>query len=156
MSWQVGSADEARAAVDAGCDLVVAQGDEAGGHVRGTLGLLTTLERVLDAVEVPVVAAGGIGSARQVAAALAAGASAVRVGTRFIASAESGAHPDYVRAVLEATAEDSTLTDVFSVGWDAPHRVLRSCIEAARAFRGDVVGSADLGRHDRFRSSGSR
>ncbi len=145
VSWQVGSADEARAAVDAGCDLVVAQGDEAGGHVRGSVGLLPTLARVLDAVAVPVVAAGGIGGARQVAAALAAGASAVRVGTRFIASSESGAHPDYVRAVLEATAEDSTLSDVFSVGWDAPHRVLRSCIDAARAFRGDVVGTTEWG-----------
>ena len=145
VSWQVGSADEARAAVDAGCDLVVAQGDEAGGHIRGTVGLLPTLARVLDAVDVPVIAAGGIGGAREVAAALAAGASAVRVGTRFIAATESGAHPEYVRAVLAATAEDSTLTDAFSVGWDAPHRVLRSCIEAARAFQGDVVGSADWG-----------
>src|SRR5688572_7542891 len=54
VSWQVGSADEARAAVDAGCDLVVAQGDEAGGHVRGKAGLLATLSRVLDAVSVPV------------------------------------------------------------------------------------------------------
>ena len=86
VSWQVGSPEEARAAVDAGCDLVVAQGDEAGGHVRGGLGLLPTLARVLDAVDVPVIAAGGIGDARQVAAALAAGASAVRVGTRFIAA----------------------------------------------------------------------
>jgi NAD(P)H-dependent flavin oxidoreductase YrpB (nitropropane dioxygenase family) len=145
VSWQVGSADEALAAVDAGCDFVIAQGDEAGGHVRGGLGLLPTLERVLDAVSVPVVAAGGVGSARQVAAALAAGASAVRVGTRFIAAAESGAHPEYVRAVLAASAEDSILTDAFKVGWDAPHRVLRSCVEAARAFRGDVVGETVAG-----------
>jgi NAD(P)H-dependent flavin oxidoreductase YrpB (nitropropane dioxygenase family) len=145
VSWQVGSADEARAAVDAGCDLVVAQGDEAGGHVRGKLGLLPVLARVLDAVSVPVVAAGGIGSAREVAAALAAGASAVRVGTRFIAASESGAHPQYVRAVLDASAEDSMLTDTFKLGWDAPHRVLRSAVEAARAFEGDVVGETDLG-----------
>jgi NAD(P)H-dependent flavin oxidoreductase YrpB (nitropropane dioxygenase family) len=145
VSWQVGSADEARAAVDAGCDLVVAQGDEAGGHVRGSLGLSATLARVLDAVVVPVIAAGGIGSARDVAAALAAGASAVRVGTRFIASRESGAHPEYVSAVLEARAEDSILTDVFSVGWHAPHRALRSCIEAARSQTGEIVGSTEWG-----------
>ena len=145
VSWQVGSADEARAAVDAGCDLVVAQGDEAGGHVRGSLGMLATLARVLDTVDVPVIAAGGIGSARDVAAALAAGASAVRVGTRFIASHESGAHPEYVNAVLEARAEDSVLTEQFSVGWDAPHRVLRSCIEAARSLTPGIVGSTQWG-----------
>jgi NAD(P)H-dependent flavin oxidoreductase YrpB (nitropropane dioxygenase family) len=145
VSWQVGSAEEARAAVAAGCDLVVAQGDEAGGHVRGSAGMLTTLARVLDAVTVPVIAAGGIGSSRDVAAALAAGASAVRVGTRFIASRESGAHPEYVSAVLEAKAEDSILTDAFSLGWNAPHRALRSCIEAARSLTGDLVGSTEWG-----------
>src|SRR5438309_7413732 len=67
--WQVGSADEARAAVDAGCDLIVAQGVEAGGHVRGTVALLPLLDGVLDVVDVPVVAAGGIGTARAMAAA---------------------------------------------------------------------------------------
>jgi NAD(P)H-dependent flavin oxidoreductase YrpB (nitropropane dioxygenase family) len=143
VCWQVGSADEARAAVDAGCDLVVAQGREAGGHVRGTVGGMTVLTTVLDAVDVPVVAAGGIGGARQVAAALAAGASAVRVGTRFVAAAESGAHPEYVRALVAARAEDSILTDVFSVGWDAPHRVLRTSIDAVRAFSGNVVGETE-------------
>jgi NAD(P)H-dependent flavin oxidoreductase YrpB (nitropropane dioxygenase family) len=145
VSWQVGSAEEARAAAAAGCDLVVAQGDEAGGHVRGTAGMLTTLARVLEAVQVPVIAAGGIGSARDAAAALAAGASAVRVGTRFIASRESGAHPEYVRAVLDARAEDSILTDLFSVGWDAPHRALRSSIEAARSLASEIVGSTEWG-----------
>ena len=131
-SWQIGSADEARAAVDAGCDLVVAQGTEAGGHVRGDVSLLPLLDGVLDAVDVPVVAAGGIGTARAVAAALAAGADAVRVGTRFVASEESGAHPAYVRALVEAEAGDTVLTDAYSVLWpDAPHRVLRSCLDAA-------------------------
>ncbi|HVR28965.1 MAG TPA: nitronate monooxygenase [Thermoanaerobaculia bacterium] len=150
VSWQVGSRDEALEAVDAGCDLVVAQGNEAGGHVRGELGLLRVLSEVLDAVgEVPVVAAGGIGSAREVAGALAAGASAVRVGTRFVAAVESGAHPEYVRSLVEARAEDTVLTDVFSVGWDAPHRVLRSAIEAARAFPGEVVGEAEWGGEKR-------
>ena len=91
--WQVGSADEAKAAVQAGCDFVVAQGTEAGGHIRGTTGLPALLDEVLAAVEVPVLAAGGIGSARAMAAALAAGADGVRVGTRFVATAESGSHP---------------------------------------------------------------
>jgi nitronate monooxygenase len=133
--WQVGSVAEARQAVDAGCDLVVAQGVEAGGHVRGTVGLLALLAGVLDAVEVPVLAAGGIARARSVAAVLAAGAAGVRVGTRFIATHESGAHPDYVAALLAAGDDATVLTGVFSVGWpDAPHRVLGSAVAAAEAL----------------------
>jgi NAD(P)H-dependent flavin oxidoreductase YrpB (nitropropane dioxygenase family) len=149
VSWQVGSRDEAVAAVDAGCDLVVAQGSEAGGHVRGTLGLLRVLAEVVAAVKVPVIAAGGVGTAREVAGALAAGASAVRVGTRFVAAAESNAHPEYVRALLAARAEDSVLTEVFALGWDAPHRVLRSAIDAARALDGDVAGETAWGGEKR-------
>lgn len=116
-SWQVSSAAEAWAAVEAGCDFVVAQGTEAGGHVRGRLGLLALLPEVLGAVEVPVLAAGGVGTARGVAAALAAGADGVRVGTRFVAATESGAHPEYVAALLEASSEDTVLTETFWVQW---------------------------------------
>src|SRR5262245_1421995 len=90
-SWQVSDAEQARAAEAAGCDLLVVQGVEAGGHPTGQLALLPLLDEVLDVVTVPVVAAGGIGTARSVAAALAAGAAAVRVGTRFIAAVESAA-----------------------------------------------------------------
>jgi NAD(P)H-dependent flavin oxidoreductase YrpB (nitropropane dioxygenase family) len=145
-AWQVGSADEARAAVDRGCDFVAAQGTEAGGHVRGTVGLLAVLDAVLDAVDVPVLAAGGIGSPRAMAAALAAGAAGVRVGTRFVATAESGAHQEYVRALIEASAADTVLTTAFSTMWpDAPHRVLRSCVTALGAFEGDVVGEMEIG-----------
>ena len=144
-AWQVGSADEACAAVDAGCDFVIAQGTEAGGHVRGELPLLVLLDEVLGRVEVPVIGAGGIGTARAMAAALAAGAAGSRVGTRFVASAESGAHPAYVEALVRAEATDAVLTTVFSVGWPgAPHRVLRSCIDAAVAFADDVVGEEHL------------
>ena len=99
-SWQAGSVAEARAAVDAGCDLVAVQGMEGGGRIRGRVALLPLLAEVLDAVEVPVVAAGGIATARGVAACLAAGASAARVGTRLLATEESGAHPAYVAALL--------------------------------------------------------
>lgn len=139
--WQVGSVTEARQAVDAGCDLVVAQGVEAGGHVRGTVGLLPLLADLLDAVTVPVLAAGGITTARSVAAVLAAGASGVRLGTRFLAMTESGAHPDYVAALLAADGEATTMTEAFAVGWpDAPHRVLSSALKEANAFPGNVVG----------------
>src|SRR2546427_10664220 len=72
-SWQVGSNDEAVAAVKAGCDLIVAQGIEAGGHIRGKIGLLSLLDQVLDSVDVPVLAAGGIGSGRGMAAAFGPG-----------------------------------------------------------------------------------
>lgn len=142
VGWQVGSADEAARAIDAGCDLVVAQGIEAGGHVRGTVGLLPTLDAVLDRVDVPVVAAGGIATARVFAAVLAAGASGARVGTLFVTAVESGAHPDYVAALLAADGTDTVLTEAFGVGWrNAPHRVLRSCVDAATAFAGDEVAS---------------
>lgn len=144
-AWQVGSVDEARAAEDAGCDVVIAQGVEAGGHVRGAVGLLPLLDGVLDAVSVPVVAAGGIGSARSVAAVLAAGASAARVGTRFLAADEADVHPSYLDALIRARAEDTVLTTAFSNGWpDAPHRVLRGCVEKAAGSVGDVVGEVEV------------
>jgi nitronate monooxygenase len=139
--WQVGSADEAEAAADAGCDAVIAQGVEAGGHVRGTLPLLALLDAALPRVAVPVVAAGGIATGRSMAAVLAAGASAVRVGTRFAATAESDAHPEFVRALVQASGDDTVLTTAFSHGWpDAPHRVLRRAVGEAERAASDVVG----------------
>jgi NAD(P)H-dependent flavin oxidoreductase YrpB (nitropropane dioxygenase family) len=147
-SWQAGSVAEARAAADAGCDLVAVQGMEGGGRIRGRVGLLPLLAEVLDAVEVPVVAGGGIATARGVAACLAAGASGVRVGTRLLATEEAGAHPAYVAALLEAGAEDAVLTDAFSVMWPRgpePHRTLRSALDAAEAFDGEVVGETRMG-----------
>ena len=81
--------EEALAAEAVGCDFVVAQGREAGGHVRGTTPLLELLPKALAAVTVPVVAAGGIGAAADVKKVLALGADAVRVGTRFVACEES-------------------------------------------------------------------
>jgi NAD(P)H-dependent flavin oxidoreductase YrpB (nitropropane dioxygenase family) len=144
--WQVGSRDEAAAAVRAGCDFVVAQGAEAGGHVRGRIGLFPLLDEVLDAVSVPVIAAGGIGTPRGVAAALAAGAAGVRVGTLFVASAEANAHPLYQEALIKARAEDTVLTEAFSATWpNAPHRVLHSCVEAAQASPDEVVGHTVVG-----------
>lgn len=95
VSWQVGSVDEAQSAVDAGADMIAVQGIEAGGHIRGQSPLLPLLSAVLDRVSVPVVAAGGIGNGRGLAAVLAAGAAAARIGTLFIATDESGAHETY-------------------------------------------------------------
>ena len=144
-AWQVGSVEEAEAAADAGCDLVIAQGVEAGGHVRGQVGVLPLLDLVLDAVDVPVLAAGGIGTARGVAAVLAAGAAGARVGTRFLAAPEADVHPAYLDALVAARAEDTVLTTTFSVLWpDAPHRVLRACVDAALALPGEVVAETEV------------
>jgi NAD(P)H-dependent flavin oxidoreductase YrpB (nitropropane dioxygenase family) len=139
--WQVGSAEEARAAEAAGCDLIVAQGIEAGGHVRGKIGLFALLDEVLPVVSIPVLAAGGIGTGRAMAAALAAGADGVRVGTRLSASEEAGAHPHYVDALIRARPADTALGDHFSYEFPGlPHRALRSSIDAAEAFDGEFVG----------------
>ena len=146
MSWQVGSLAEAAAAERAGCDFIVVQGTEAGGHVRGETSLLPLLSLVLDAARVPVVAAGGIATARSLAAVLACGCGAARIGTRFVAATESGAHPAYVAALLAASAADTCLTEAFSGMWpDAPHRVLRSAIARAEALTEDVIGEAHFG-----------
>lgn len=131
-AWQVGSLDEAVAAGAAGCDIIVLQGREAGGHVRGTSALLRLLENVRTAVDAPLVAAGGIGSGTAMAAALCAGADAVRVGTRLVATAEANVHPDYAAALISARADDTLVTETFSLGWpSAPHRVLRCCVDAS-------------------------
>lgn len=135
VAWQVGSVDEALKARDAGCDVLVVQGVEAGGHVRGTVGLFPLLDEVRTVVDLPLVAAGGIGTGRAMAAALIAGADAVRIGTRFVAAAESIAHPVYVEALIASRAEDTVITTAFGDGWsDAPHRVLQSCLDAGAAL----------------------
>ncbi|HEV2427426.1 MAG TPA: nitronate monooxygenase, partial [Acidimicrobiales bacterium] len=134
VSWQVGSVDEGVAAEAAGCDLVVAQGIEAGGHVRGTTALNDLLPAVLGAVGVPVVAAGGIGTPERAAELTAAGADAVRVGTRFLACPECDTHPVYVEALLAAGAGDTVLTGDFDDGgrWPATVRVLSDSLRRAR------------------------
>jgi nitronate monooxygenase len=146
--WQVETVEEARAAEAAGCDLVIAKAWESGGRkrVEGPA-LLPLLDGVLNAVSIPVIAAGGIATARGVAAALDAGADGVRVGTRFIASEESEAHPAWIRAVLEASAEDAVVSRAFNNGMpgDAPHRVLRRSLEAAQAHADGQVGVVRMG-----------
>jgi nitronate monooxygenase len=143
--WQVGSLAEARAAVDAGCDVLAVRGTEGGGRMHGEQPLLPLLNAVLDAVDVPVVAAGGLATGRDLAAMLAAGAAGVRLGTRFVATVESGAHPVYKEAIVAATGADTVLVTDFSVLWPEgpqPHRVLRRALEAARALDGDIAGEA--------------
>ena len=148
--WQVGSLAEARAAAEAGCDVIAAQGTEAGGHVRGHSPLLPLLESVLGlGYDLPVLAAGGIGDARAFAAALAAGADGVRAGTRFVATAESGAHPLYKQAVTEAAGGSTEITGAFSVcplcATSPRARVLTSCVGALREVAGATVGETTQG-----------
>ena len=96
---------------------------------------------MLAVVDVPVVAAGGVGTIERVAALLAAGAAAVRVGTRFVVAEEADAHPLYVEMLIAASRQDTVLTECFGMGWpNAPHRVLRSAVKAAEQLDGAAAG----------------
>jgi nitronate monooxygenase len=125
----VASAEEARRAVAAGVDAVVAQGWEAGGHVCGAVATLPLVPAVVDAVgQVPVIAAGGIADARGVAAVLALGAQAAWLGTRFLLAKETPIHRDYRRRLIAASETDAHwYANLYEVGWpDAPHRALHN------------------------------
>lgn len=160
----VGSVAEAVDAADSGVDVIVAQGWEAGGHVRGTTTTMVLVPAVVDAVgPTPVMAAGGISDGRGVAAALALGAQAVWLGTRFLATVEAFTHDVYRQHLLGAAAEDAAYTRCFDGGWpDAPHRAVRNATlrrweEAGsppaprRPGEGDVVAVDDEGQiHRRY------
>src|SRR3954452_7924521 len=125
----VGSAEEARRAAGHGVDIVVAQGWEAGGHVWGGVATLPLVPAVVDAVTpMPVIAAGGIGDTRGVAAVLALGAQAAWLGTRFLLADEMPIHEEYRRRLMAATEADADwYADLYEVGWpDAPHRAIHN------------------------------
>jgi NAD(P)H-dependent flavin oxidoreductase YrpB (nitropropane dioxygenase family) len=124
----VASTEEAKRAAAVGADVIVTQGWEAGGHVRGTVTTLALVPRVVDSVSpVPVVAAGGIADGRGLAAVLALGASGAWVGTRFLAARESPIHDDYRQRLFDAVETDTYYGTLFDVGWpEAPHRALRN------------------------------
>ncbi|MDR3505936.1 MAG: nitronate monooxygenase [Acidocella sp.] len=114
---------EARAVAGAGADALIAQGAEAGGHrgafeaeaaERAAVGLFALLPAVCDAVDIPVIAAGGIADARTIAAALLLGASAVQIGTGFLRTPEAGIAPAWADALATAQPEDTMLTRAFS------------------------------------------
>ncbi|HUY18814.1 MAG TPA: nitronate monooxygenase [Candidatus Binataceae bacterium] len=123
---QVGSVAEAVQARQAGADAIIAQGFEAGGHVRGSVTSFVLIPAVRDAIgDLPLIAAGGIADGRGLAAALALGADGAMFGTRFIATQESAAHPIYKRRVMEGREDQTVYTTLFDIGWPgAPHRVL--------------------------------
>jgi nitronate monooxygenase len=140
---QCGSVDEALRARAAGADAVIAQGSEAGGHVRGRLPALELLARIRAAVprDYPVLCAGGVADASDATAMLQAEADAAVAGTRFLVSEESGAHPAYKRRLL--AARETILTELFGAGWPAPHRVVANAA-TERWLAGDRRGPAWL------------
>ncbi|MDE2572065.1 MAG: nitronate monooxygenase, partial [bacterium] len=131
VASQVQSREDALRAAEAGVDFIVAQGTEAGGHT-GQVGTLPLLQIVLDAVSLPVIVAGGIASARGVAAVLAAGAQGAWIGTAFLASPESETHERARERVLRARETDTVLTSLFDraqgLAWPSryPGRALRN------------------------------
>ncbi|MGW0162650.1 nitronate monooxygenase [Mycobacterium sp. NPDC003323] len=150
VTTQVASVEAARRAVDAGVDVLVARGAEGGGHGEPLLGTLPLLTGVLDAVDVPVLAAGGIASARGLAAVLAAGASGAWLGTVFAACPQA-LTPDSARTQLVA-GQDTELTTAHDVAagyrWPAhiPERVLRGSPVNAGQGVGQVRASVDAGQ----------
>jgi nitronate monooxygenase len=150
MIATIGDPDAARRALDAGADALIAQGVEAGGHVLSETPLKALLESVLPlAGDVPVVAAGGLADADDVAAMMRLGASGALLGTRFVATRESLAHADYKQALLEAGANATARSECFEIGWpDAPHRHLVNDTYAAWNDAGQPPSGARPGEGD--------
>jgi nitronate monooxygenase len=131
---QIGSAAEAEAALRAGVDVLIAQGVEAGGHVRGQVSTFALLPEVVALSPVPVVASGGIAGGAALVAALALGAQGVSCGSAFLATHEANAHAHHKKRLLEAGAADTLLTEKFFRNWPmpAPVRVLRNAVTEGR------------------------
>ena len=153
-----GSLEEAARGLELGCDALVAQGWEAGGHVRSEVATLALVPRVVDlAGAVPVLAAGGIGDGRGLAAALCLGAAGAWLGTRFVNCAEAPMHPRYQAAVAAAGTEDTARPAPFLVSWDGEHRALRTPLvraweeagrpgQGARPGEGETVATTAAGK----------
>jgi NAD(P)H-dependent flavin oxidoreductase YrpB (nitropropane dioxygenase family) len=150
----VGSVAEAKQAARAGADIVLAQGWEAGGHVRGETSTMCLVPSIVDAVHpLPVAAAGGIADGRGIAAALMLGAEAVLMGTRFVSSHESLVPLLYREAIIAATADDTVFGETFDKGWpNSNMRTLRNStmaewIEAGRPAPSARPGECDIVAH---------
>lgn len=154
VAMQAGTAADAREAIDAGVDAIVARGAEAGGHGRNAVATLPLLQAILDLTELPVLAAGGISGPRGLAAVLAAGAAGAWVGTAFLACAEA-LTPDSVRArVIEADETDTVYGTVFDAasraGWpdEFGGRALRNAYFDTWEGREEQLKADDAGHDD--------
>lgn len=120
--------DSAKRALDAGASALIAQGVEAGGHVFGTIGRDELLQRLGElSLNVPLIAAGGIGDTEDIKRVIEGPASGVVMGTRFLATEESAAHPLYKNLIVSTTADNTVRTNCYDGAWpNAPHRVIRT------------------------------
>ena len=134
---QVGSLAEARAAEHAGAQILIAQGVEAGGHVRGDRPMRELVPEIAEQTDVPVLAAGGLTDGADLATVLSLGAQGGVFGTALIATPESFAHDYHKQRLVDASADDTVLTDIFHINWPrgAKVRVLASSV--TRGERGD-------------------
>lgn len=128
LGIQVTSEESAKMAIGLGADYLVCQGTEAGGHVHASRPLKETLKRVLKvAGDIPVVASGGIATGYKMSEYMQMGAAGVVMGSRFVATKESGAHDIYKNSLVSANAEDTVFTTCMNKGWNnATHRILRN------------------------------
>lgn len=153
--YQVGSVADAVAAEAAGADAIIAQGVEAGGHVRGTTASLVLLPQVAAAVSIPVVACGGFATGEGLVAALALGAQGIHCGTAFLATEESFAHDYHKERVVAAKAEDTVHTDAFAINWPpaSPVRVIANSVtaglgDALFGYDAERLPREEIGRDD--------
>ncbi|WP_156461326.1 nitronate monooxygenase [Devosia sp. Root436] len=144
---QVGSVDEAIEAARAGVEIVIAQGREAGGHVRGVRPLRDLLPDVTAAVTIPVLAAGGLATGGDLVTAMALGAAGIVLGTALMATEESFAHAYHKQRLLAADAGDTVLTSSFHINWppNAPVRVLKSAVTSGASGDPHAPGRVVIG-----------
>lgn len=137
---QVGTLEAARQAEEAGADVIIAQGVEAGGHVHGRSPTMELTQAVLAQTALPVVASGGIVDGAGLARALATGASGVQCGTAFLATEESFAHPYHKTRLTEADTGDTVLTDAFVLNWPKGAAVRVIANSVTRGLSGRYMG----------------
>lgn len=127
---QVGSVADAVGAWRAGAQILIAQGREAGGHVRGELNVRELVPRIVEATPLPVIASGGIVDGGEIIELMVLGAQGIHCGTLFLATEESNAHDYHKQRVVQAKTDDTVYTTVFHINWPrhAPVRVIQSSV----------------------------
>lgn len=148
---QIGNQRDADLALAAGADVLIVQGQEAGGHVRGQTATLSLLPQIIAGSDVPVVASGGIASGRALVAALDMGAQGVSLGTAFLATHEANAHDHHKQRVIQASADSTLYSTRFTRNWHepAPVRVLPNAVTAGGYNQTDpAVAEQVIGEQD--------